>query len=159
MKTKKGNETVNLERQFVTFYIDNNLFGIDILSVKEINIDYSITPIYNAPEVVSGCVNLRGEIFLILNLRKFLSLTEMKNNNSKLIIFKESVADPFGIIVDSIGDVVKVEGKNFQEFDQNDNSLEQIENTQIIEGICQLEKELMVVFDAKKIYNVVAIQE
>lgn len=157
MNNREDKQKRSRERQFVTFRLDGNYFGIDILSIKEVNIDYNITPVHHAPDMVEGYVNLRGEIFLILSLRKLLSLEEKKLEKSNLIIFKEEVADPFGIIVDSIGDVVTISDSMFQQFEQNEQSsqitnLKQSQN-QIIEGICKVEKELIVAIDPKKIFT------
>ena len=79
------------DKQFVTFRMDNNFFGIDILTVKEVNIDYAITPVHHSPSIVKGYVNLRGEIFLILNLRSLLGLANRDIKKSKLIIFHSVV--------------------------------------------------------------------
>ena len=47
------------ERQFVTFYLGNDLFGVDILLVREINRNLDITPVDWAPAFVRGLLNLR----------------------------------------------------------------------------------------------------
>lgn len=45
--------------QLVTFKIENEEFGIDILKVQEINKMMTITKVPNAPESIKGVINLR----------------------------------------------------------------------------------------------------
>jgi len=144
------------ERQFVSFYIGNHFFGIDILMVQEVNDDFTITPIFQAPGQVSGYLNLRGEIALILNLAEPLGITKTNESKSKIIIFKEEIAEHFGIVVDRFNDVITVPESNYQPFIENNynNELNILQEKQIINGICKLDSELMVTLDARKILSI-----
>ena len=73
MQAAMKKETVETQkRQFCTFWISGRHLGVDVLDVKEINSEINLTPIFHAPKEVIGYVNIRGQIYLILDLRLIL---------------------------------------------------------------------------------------
>ncbi|MFQ5328940.1 MAG: chemotaxis protein CheW, partial [Thermodesulfobacteriota bacterium] len=54
--------------QYATFYVDDSMYGIPILTVREISRFFTITPVQGADERVEGLLNLRGQIVTVLNL-------------------------------------------------------------------------------------------
>ncbi|PCI27855.1 MAG: hypothetical protein COB67_07640 [SAR324 cluster bacterium] len=137
--------------QFVSFRVAGELFGVSILDVKEVTPMINITPVYHAPEEVLGYVNIRGEIHLVLDPRLILGLPAKKpDENSRIVIFKPTIAAPMGILVDHMEDVIEVraheveQSGSIQGSSQGDNL-----NSQMISGICKLEKELLVVLNAR----------
>ncbi len=147
------------DKQFVTFWIDDNFFGINILQVKEVNSEFMITPLFHGSDAIQGYVNLRGEIYLILDLRIPLRLSKINAGTNKLIIFKEAIAEPFGIIVDKVGDVVHVPENDIHEFHlpagESTQKLNLLYEYQIIDGICKLPKNLLISLDASKILDII----
>ena len=74
--------------QLVGFEVGKEIFGVDILMVREIIRSAPITPVPNSPEFVEGVINLRGDIIPVIDLRKRLNLytDEMQDNNWILIL-------------------------------------------------------------------------
>ena len=64
-----------MTKQFVTFRIDGDLLGLDVLRVREINRILDITPVASAPDYVRGLVNLRGQTVTVFDLGIRLGLT------------------------------------------------------------------------------------
>ena len=60
--------------QMVSFMLEGELFGVDILMVQEIIKQMPITAIPDAPDFIAGVINLRGRIIPIIDLRKRLNL-------------------------------------------------------------------------------------
>lgn len=113
-------------KQFVTFYLGDDLFGIDILVVREINRNLDITPIDRAPDFVRGLLNLRGQIVTVLDLGNRLGLNrrtvqktsscivlkttqELERNGVEVELATATTTDVVGLFVDRIGDVVTVD--------------------------------------------------
>lgn len=157
MSAVKNEVPTGEQKQFVTFNMEGSLYGIDILTVKEVSLDFSLTPIYHAPEAVKGYVNLRGEIVLILDLSVALGVKHSSESKSKLIIFKNSIADPFGLIVNSSGDVVTVDDSKIQNFSPSDNKngLNALQDKQIINGLFKTDSGLIISLDAYKILSII----
>ena len=63
--------------QLVTFQLGDELYGVDIMDVKEIVKIQNVRPIPNAPFYVEGIINLRGEVIPIINLHKRFYIKKM----------------------------------------------------------------------------------
>ena len=146
------------EITFCTFYLSNRLFGIDILNVKEVNKLKEMTAIQHAPEEIRGYVNIRGNLYLIADMKKVMGFPESTGRTSgKLIIFKPKIMEFTGIYVDDIGDTVTVRASDI--FNRRQTATKQNESFQekrkddcdISEGVIQLEKELLISLSAPKI--------
>ncbi|MBY0405682.1 MAG: chemotaxis protein CheW, partial [Cyanobacteria bacterium] len=76
-------------RSFATFHLNEQLFGIDILLIREINKQLDISIVPHSPNYIRGLVNLRGQIVTILDLNKRLSLGDsVLSGNSHNVILK-----------------------------------------------------------------------
>ena len=61
-----------MKGKILTFYLNNNVFGVDITLVKEINRNVEFTPVPQASEHIAGLFNMRGQIVTLLNLSEIL---------------------------------------------------------------------------------------
>ncbi|MCB1052112.1 MAG: purine-binding chemotaxis protein CheW [Acidobacteria bacterium] len=151
-KTTENQEII----QFCTFRLRSQLFGVNILEVKEIDRLMPFTPVHHAPSEVKGLVNIRGQIYLILDLSALLEeeAQEVKPEN-RLLIFKESIGESFGILVDRIGDVIDVASKQITTYAESSSDKIVAKAGSFKTGVCQLKDELMVVISAAKILEFV----
>lgn len=160
MSTEASTENTS---SFCTFKAGGRLFCANILDVKEINTELEFTPIHHAPEEVEGYVNIRGQIHLVLNLKKILRIdTETEDSNPRLVLFKENVGPDFGILVDQIGDIVEVNHNQIEDRRKGStpppDSVER-RTPNIGIGVCKLKDNLMVVLNAKNLLQQINIQE
>lgn len=102
--------SIHLNRQFVTFLMGDELYGIDIFNTQEIIRIPDITPIPNSLDYVEGIINLRGDIIPVINLEKrFRMVTGIKDK--KEIIITRSQHTKLGIVVNKVFRVIQVEDK------------------------------------------------
>jgi purine-binding chemotaxis protein CheW len=94
-------------RQFLTFRIGGEEYGLDILRVQEIRSYEAPTRVANAPPFVKGVVNLRGVIVPILDLRIRLNQPSEYNNFTVVIVLNVG-SRIVGIVVDSVSDVLEL---------------------------------------------------
>ena len=135
--------------KYVTFWIEDELLGVNILDVKEVSPVMTITAISHSAKEISGYVNIRGEIHLVVNLRYLFGLPYREiDNNCRIIIFKSSVSDPFGILVDKVGDVLEVNSDLIEPYKVDDPKKL---NTNLITGVCKLDNHLLVILDAHRL--------
>lgn len=141
-------------RQFITFHVAGRFFGVNILDVKEISSETEFTPVFHAPEEVKGYVNIRGRIHLVLDLRHLLGFeTGGPQQNSRVVLFKQETGESFGVLVDDVGDVVKVdesqiEDRRKKEEQAFDEAERRKYDTDLSLGICRLEGKLLVILNA-----------
>ncbi|MCY4754217.1 chemotaxis protein CheW [Pelomonas aquatica] len=100
-------------RQFLTFRIGEEEYGLDILRVQEIRSYEAPTRVANAPAFVKGVVNLRGVIVPILDLR--LRLGQAGEYNAFTVVVVLNVAGRVvGIVVDSVSDVLELSAEEIK---------------------------------------------
>ncbi|THB69650.1 MAG: hypothetical protein D6E12_04370 [Desulfovibrio sp.] len=142
-------------KQFCTFWLSGRLLGVDILHVKEVNPEAEFTTIPHAPDEVIGFVNIRGQIHLILDLKRVLGLPSIATGEkSRLVLFKPSVGEAFGVQVDQIGDVVEVPESTLEAGAVIQDELRPEDNVDIsdlISGVCRLESTLLLVVNARNL--------
>ncbi len=160
LKDSEGRNIIS-QRQFCTFLIAGRLFGVDILHVKEINRELAFTPVFHAPDEVKGYVNIRGQIHLVLDLRMILGFKPKESDtDSCVLLFKHEIAEPFGVLVDKIGDVVNVSNGEIEDRFRIDDvataSNDHLSfNENMIEGVCKLNENLLVILKAKNFLSVI----
>ncbi|MBD3316181.1 MAG: hypothetical protein GF344_10365 [Chitinivibrionales bacterium] len=143
--------------QLCSFRLSGRLFGVDILDVKEVTEETDVTPIAHAPRAVKGYMNIRGQIHLVVDLRTIFGFSQRRSvQRGKVILFKPRVDEPFGVLVDEVGDVETVERSSIEERrGKSKGPLGGEErrkaNAGVSVGTCKLEEALLVVLDARGI--------
>jgi len=153
-------QSANSTLQMCTFRMANRLFGVDILDVKEVNENTNVTPIYHAPPDICGYINIRGQILLVVNLRETFGFDQGHKVGTggagKVVVFKHSVDEPFGILVDEVCDVVSVDQNRIVDRRANEIASDAVKEFRrakegIVMGVCPLERELLLVLNARHI--------
>jgi purine-binding chemotaxis protein CheW len=98
--------------QFLTFLLGDELYGIDILQVKEIKGYTAITKIPNMPTHIIGVLNLRGTIVPIVELRTAFGMPTVGSTVFTVIILVVVRGRILGLVVDSVSDVVSISQKD-----------------------------------------------
>jgi len=113
----------NLEEQYLSFSLGNEIYAVDILSVQEIRTWETPTMLPRSPEYMKGVLNLRGTIVPVIDLRlKFQICKPVYNETTVVIILRIEEPDRIrimGIVVDSMSDVLfisKEDVRNSPEF-------------------------------------------
>jgi purine-binding chemotaxis protein CheW len=145
-------------RQYVTFHLRGQLFGLEILLVREINQIIECTQVQHAPPFILGLVNLRGQIVTIFDLCVRLGLASsqatdtthnvvMKSNDELAVIGARegrgdlrSSDDMVGLRVDAIGEVVELEEERIEPAPANIGQV----SARFIAGVVALPGELLV---------------
>jgi purine-binding chemotaxis protein CheW len=135
--------------QLVTFKLDNEEFGVDILKVQEINKMIDITRIPNAPSFVEGVINLRGKIIPIVDLRKRLGFDGRSFDKSTRIIVVELDGMVLGFIVDSVSEVLRISENTVEPPPSLVSGIE----SEYIEGVGKLENRLLILLELKKVFT------
>lgn len=146
------------ELLFCTFRLDGRLFGVDILDVKEVTIETTCTRIAHAPEEVLGLVNIRGHIYLALDLRRLLGFPDMDlTSDSRLVLFKPNVGSAFGVVVDEISGISTSRPENIESFSSSNRQAipSDLTRVDLITSVCKLPEELLVVLDPRRFLPIV----
>ncbi len=102
------------EFQLILFNLSNTLYGIPIEQVSEINRLEEITPLPKAPQFIEGVINLRGNVVPVIDLRKRFGMKQTERTNKNKIIILLIGKRLFGIIVDSVYEVITLSSDNIE---------------------------------------------
>lgn len=136
-------------RQFVSFFIQEDEFAVDIHEVQEIKKMLTIAHVPRAPRFVEGVVNLRGQIIPVINLRERFNLAKHQYDRSTRIIVIQVESKKLGLIVDSVSEVLRIN------LDDVVDPPEEIvnEDTEFVKGIAQVNDRLVILLDIEKVLN------
>lgn len=135
--------------QLVTFTIEKEEFGIDILNVQEINRMTDITKIPNAPHYVEGAINLRGKTIPIIDLRKKLGFDGMSIDDSARIVVIELGDSVLGFIVDSVSSVLRLPTNAIEPPPTIVSGME----SHFMKGVGKLDDRLIILLDLERIFT------
>ena len=147
-----------MERKFASFYIGQGLYGLDVSVIREILRKPEITTVEKAPDYVRGLLNLRGQIVTVLDPGVKLGFGALEfNEDSRCIILKSNVraamnenqssTEIVGLLTGRVGDMVSVQDSDVKKAPANVNDVK----AEFIEGVINLEKELLVVLKVEQL--------
>jgi len=135
---------------FCSFRAGERLCGIDVLHVREVSTQVSSTPVPQAPVIIRGLVNLRSRIHLVADLRPIFGMAPVEcTPDSRLVILKENLGEGLGVLVDQVGDIVRVSPEQIEI--SPDDVAQSGRIAHVVHGVCKLENELMIIVDPVKL--------
>lgn len=103
----------NSSPQLTTFYIDGDLFGIEVMKVQEVTGQPDVFGVPLAPGYVRGLINLRGQIATALGLREVFKKAPISAASQMSVVCKID-GNLVSFLVDSIGDVLEADGARIE---------------------------------------------
>lgn len=136
--------------EFVTMFIQGQMFGIPVLMVQDVLGPQKITRIPLAPPEVAGSLNLRGRIVTAIDVRLRLQLprrSEAEGDGMSVVV--ELKGELYSLRVDSVGEVLSLPAAKFE---PNPPTLDPLWR-EFSSGIYRLENTLLVILDVPKLLN------
>ena len=140
---------ISAENQFLTFEVDNEEYGVDVLKVQEIIRYRKPTKMPNAPEIIKGVINFRGAVIPVVDLRKKFNLAEQEYDNFNVVITLEVKDKIVGIIVDKLSDMVSFAEGEIQE----DLDFGSPVDTKFIKGMARMDDRLIILLFLEKLLS------
>ncbi|MCA9061698.1 MAG: purine-binding chemotaxis protein CheW [Planctomycetaceae bacterium] len=140
--------------QYLTFMLQNEQFGIDILRVQEIKGYTRVTPIPNMPRFIKGAMNLRGTVVPIVDLRCKFSMPESDYNQFTVIIVVNVGTKILGLVVDAVSDVLNVSDDDIDATPDLGGSVD----TSFIKGMAKSGEQLITLLDIEQLLNLEAVR-
>ncbi|MBF0244809.1 MAG: chemotaxis protein CheW [Planctomycetes bacterium] len=142
--------------EFCSFQMAEQLYGVNIIDIKEITSVTRFTLIHHAPSHIKGYLNIRGLVHLVLDFRQMIGLEPAEiTEDSRVILLMPQVGPSFGILVDRIGNVVTV---NEDQISERRGSRPQAESSDTERrthsfsmGVYMLKEELLVLINARQL--------
>lgn len=129
--------------RYVTFTVEQGLYGVDVQRVQEALRAHDRTRVPLAPEGVAGLVNLRGQVVLTVDLRPRLGLPPVGDEVQQMMVVVQVGGETVSLLVDQVGDVVDVPPERIEPApDTLDPTIRPL-----IQAACTLDERLLLVLD------------
>lgn len=100
--------------KLVTVVLGGQLLGIDVARVQDVIRLGTVSPVPLAPRWIAGVMNLRGRIVTAIDLRARFGLAPRQDRASSMCVVVEHQGEPYGLIVDEVGDVIDVDPEQIE---------------------------------------------
>jgi purine-binding chemotaxis protein CheW len=137
-------------REFVTLHIADQLFGVQVGDIHDVFALQQLTPVPGAGPAIAGILNLRGRIVTAIDARARLGLPPRPNGYAGMMaVGVERDGEAFGILVDAVGDVLRLDDSRFEPNPVNLDALWQ----QVSKGVYRLDGSLLITLDINRILS------
>ncbi len=140
------------EGKFLTFVLNDEVYGIEILKVREIIGLMDITNVPQTPDYMKGVINLRGKVIPVIDLRLKFSMQEEEHTQETCTIVVEEDNTSIGIIVDNVSEVMEIKSGEIEDAPP----LGQEIDTNFIMGLGKTKETIVILLD---IANVLSAEE
>ncbi|OUR66544.1 chemotaxis protein CheW [Bermanella sp. 47_1433_sub80_T6] len=135
--------------QWVTFRLDNESYGINVMQVQEVLRYSEIAPVPGAPSYVLGIINLRGNVVTVIDTRLRFGLAQTETSDQTRIVIIETENQVVGIMVDAVAEVVYLRQSEVETTPNVGNE----ETAKFIQGVCHKNDELLILVDLEKMMS------
>jgi purine-binding chemotaxis protein CheW len=138
--------------QFSTFFVADLFFGVDVLRVQEVLRFQQMTRVPQAPDVIEGLINLRGQIVTAIDMRRRLRLPPRAEGQTPMNMVVRTEDGAVSLLVDEIGDVLDMDTATYERPPEN---LDPVARD-LIRGVYKLKDRLLLVLDAERTVDLVS---
>ena len=136
--------------EYVTALIGGQLFGLPILRVQDVFAPERLTAVPLSPSEVAGVLNLRGRIVTLIDMRCRLGLGSRDDGQQSMAIGVESRGESYGLLIDSVGEVLKLDN---QSWEPNPSNLD-ARLASVSTGIYRLDSQLLMILDVDRVLDI-----
>lgn len=145
--SEKDGEVNDPILQWVTYQLEDETYGINVMQVQEVLRITEIAPVPGAPSYVLGIINLRGNVVTVIDTRsRFGLIAKDSNDDQSRIIIVEVNGNVIGMLVDSVAEVVYLHQSEIDSAPAVNND----ESSRFIQGVCSREEQLLILVDVNK---------
>ena len=144
---------VEASQQFLTFRLDGEYYGVDILQIQEIRGWGGVRHLPDMPACVQGVLDMRGTIVPIIDLRERLGIRKIEYGTSTVIIVvniqQEGVTRIVGLVVDSVSDVLNTSRESIKQVDNLGTGVD----VKYIDGMVTVKENLVVLLNVNSLLS------
>ena len=110
----RGDDGKTELKQLVSFKLEHEEYGVDVLKVREIIRMPTVTRVPNTSSFVEGVINLRGKVIPIISMRKKFGLPEAECDKQTRIMVMDLGGELMGFVVDAVSEVIRISDSEIQ---------------------------------------------
>ncbi|TYL48479.1 chemotaxis protein CheW [Marinomonas sp. IMCC 4694] len=135
--------------QWVTFRLENEIYGVNVMQVKEVLRYCEVAPVPGAPSFVLGIIHLRGTVVTVIDTCQRFDLPSGEITDSTRIMILEVEGHVIGILVDAVSEVVYLRQSEIEPSPNVGND----ESSKFIQGVCHKNDILLILVDLDKLLS------
>jgi purine-binding chemotaxis protein CheW len=153
LEVEMSNSLLLETRQYLTFKLSEEIFGVDVAQVREI-LDYvKITKVPQTPDFMCGVINLRGSVVPVVDMNlKFGMQKRERTVNTCIVVVEVKIDDSttiIGALVDSVQEVFEIEPENIEPAPKIGTKLK----TDFIKGMGKQDDKFIIILDIDKVFS------
>jgi len=137
------------KNKFLTYFLGDEEYGVDISQVREIIAMMKITPVPKTPKYVAGVINLRGAIIPVIDTRLRFEMPPLEYTEQTAIIIIEINKVSIGFVVDKVEEVLTIDESNISEAPKFGTNV----NTDFIKNIARIGEMVIMILDLEKLFE------
>ena len=146
---KSANQSEDPMLQWVTFRLENEIYGVNVMQVKEVLRYSEIAPVPGAPNFVLGIIHLRGTVVTVIDNCQRFGLPSGDITDATRIMILEVEGHVIGILVDAVSEVVYLRQSEIEPSPNVGND----ESSKFIQGVCHKNDILLILVDLDKLLS------
>lgn len=154
MEESRAGNLDELAGKYLTFTLDEEEYGVDILKVREIIGVMEITAVPHTPDYIKGVINLRGRVIPVIDLRLKFGMEARDYIDRTCIVVIEAHGDEgaimVGLVVDSVSEVMNVDPEHLETTPSFGGKAVEPEN---ILGMAKVEGEIRILLDVDNVIS------
>ncbi len=139
--------------QYLTFIMDDEEYGVDILRVQEIRGWEHVTPVPNTPDYIKGVINIRGTIVPLVDLRARFNIEQIPYVATTVVIVLKVVGETseriMGIVVDAVADVYNIEPEKIKPAPD----FGSVVSIEYVKGLSSIDEKMLILLEIDKLLS------
>ena len=144
---KRGKQDNGARREYLTFTLGAENYGVDILKVQEIRGYDNVTHIPHAPAFIKGVINLRGAIVPVVDLRIKFGLGRVEYDAMTVMMILNIAGRVVGAVVDGVSDVIALDDSDLRLPPDFGASVD----TRYLEGLATVEDRMLIIVNIERL--------
>ncbi len=136
---------MNTTRQFCTFFLKDQFFGVPVQQVQEVIRYQEMTRVPLVPREIRGLINLRGQIVMALDLRQRFCMEDRPESQLPMNVVVRTDDGAVSFLVDEIGDVLEVDEETFERAPETLHGPAR----ELVHGVYKLQERLLLVLNTE----------
>ncbi|SIT10618.1 chemotaxis protein CheW [Neptunomonas antarctica] len=148
-RTRRANQVEVVYHQWATFKVNKELYGIDVMKVKEVLRFSDLTPVPGAEHYILGIINLRGNVATVIDTRRLFGMPIVEvDDNTRIIMVDYNEQEVIGLVVDSVDEVINIPQDDIE---RAPSVTGEESSRRYVQGVCYYNSLLTILLDINKI--------
>jgi purine-binding chemotaxis protein CheW len=145
----QDNHETEEQMQWATFLLADELYGVDVMQVKEVLRLTEIAPVPGSAHYIMGILNLRGNVITVIDTRTLFGLEQVAPTDESRIVVIELEDQVVGMLVDSVAEVIYLRQSEIERAPNVGTD----ESTKFIQGVSYHNEELIILLDLNRMID------